>query len=644
MILLLFSAIYGIISRKAAERKTKTDFTGGCTLLFDYKIAAICTSRIHEETMRDFIHTFSQALAPYHWRVLVFTTSSDLYHQNAFTHGEETIFELLGAIEPDAVLVFQEKLHDAECLDRICQNTANRQIPTYIIEGTHAGCSDICFDFESGFEAVVRHLTDHHGIRDFHFIAGQKGNPFSETRKEIMWSVMREYGISFGEEQISYGDFWSSPTEAAVEKLIAENRLPRAIVCANDTMALTVNSVLQKHGYRIPEDVIVTGFDGLDDVYFSNPKVTSCKCDYCDLGNTAAELVRTGQTGQHIRITPKFLLLESCGCHAETAIDSSGYITMLHNTFHRYHNENSKLSEISSAIQSSRSLDEVASHLYHHLFYNMTSVLTEEFTDVTLDPMIRHSRQAFGENVYVLSDSNVPDSPDNGKLYPVRNIVPRMQYALQSEQPQILIALHQMELPLGYLVFQYEQPSYANYLKISQISVFLSSALGSYRSIRYQQHLQETYRFDQLTGLLTRSSFLQQLEIQRSIRPGESATLVLCDLDGLKFINDHYSHQEGDHAIRTVANAMRKVCADGLCCRYGGDELVSILSGIQSAEQISRDITALLDEYAAQSDKPYSISASIGISAGQDDFDTLFANADEIMYRNKTAKKAQRRD
>ncbi len=118
--------------------------------------------------------------------------------------------------------------------------------------------------------------------------------------------------------------------------------------------------------------------------------------------------------------------------------------------------------------------------------------------------------------------------------------------------------------------------------------------------------------------------------------------LVLCDLDGLKYINDHFSHQEGDNAIKTVSEALHTVCKDGLCCRYGGDELVAVLWGNVSPEAIRSRIHAILDDYNRTSAKPYLVSTSIGICCGSEDLDSLFARADEIMYQRKTAKKAQR--
>ena len=616
---------------------------GGSALMNGYRVAAICISRVHEDVLRKFITAFNEKLCENGWRTLVFSTNTDLFPQSASNRGEASIFQILQTAAIDAIVICKDKILDPSCFAFLCRTAESRHIPTYIVNGEQEGFPDLTFDHPRGFEKVVRHLVECHGIRDFHFLAGSKGNPYSEARKDVMASVLQEYGIPFDETRISYGDFWSFPAEQATLRLIEEKRLPKAIVCANDTMALAVNSVLRQHGYRVPEDVIVTGFDGLDDIMFSVPKITSCSCNYSVLGRTTAELVLSGDNRPvHHKITPELLTLESCGCCAISDFDTAKYLMELRNSFHRYQNEDDSLSGITSKIQECSSLPEVAAHLHHHLFYNMACVLTEDAADPAIDPMLRRARSSFLKNGLLLSDADHEKEPHDPIPFPIREILPDLGNIFAMKEPVILIALHQMEIPLGYLVFWYGEPKRSNYLKVGQISIALGNALGGFRSIQYQKHLQETYRYDQLTGLYTRSAFLRQFSQQQKPADNEPITLVLCDLDGLKYINDHFSHQEGDNAIKTVSEALHTVCKDGLCCRYGGDELVAVLWGNVSPEAIRSRIHAILDDYNRTSAKPYLVSTSIGICCGSEDLNSLFARADEIMYQRKTAKKAQR--
>ena len=49
----------------------------------------------------------------------------------------------------------------------------------------------------------------------------------------------------------------------AVDDMIEKNKVPRAIICANDMMAIAAGAEFQRRGYKIPEDIIITGFDKL---------------------------------------------------------------------------------------------------------------------------------------------------------------------------------------------------------------------------------------------------------------------------------------------------------------------------------------------------------------------------------------------
>ena len=71
-----------------------------------------------------------------------------------------------------------------------------------------------------------------------------------------------------------------SQTKALMERFLAEPEgLPEAIVCINDSMAIAVCEVLSDHGYSVPDDVIVTGFDGIIQEQYNFPRLTTCRRD-----------------------------------------------------------------------------------------------------------------------------------------------------------------------------------------------------------------------------------------------------------------------------------------------------------------------------------------------------------------------------
>ncbi|QHJ01690.1 diguanylate cyclase [Xylophilus rhododendri] len=91
---------------------------------------------------------------------------------------------------------------------------------------------------------------------------------------------------------------------------------------------------------------------------------------------------------------------------------------------------------------------------------------------------------------------------------------------------------------------------------------------------------------DPLTGLANRRQFRAAVdrEIDRVARSGESALLLMLDIDRFKAVNDSYGHLVGDHVLQTVARTLTAcVRPMDVLARYGGEEFAIVLPGCQSA-------------------------------------------------------------
>ena len=145
---------------------------------------------------------------------------------------------------------------------------------------------------------------------------------------------------------------------------------------------------------------------------------------------------------------------------------------------------------------------------------------------------------------------------------------------------------------------------------------------------------------DPLTGLLNRHALgprFVEIGLQARVS-GHEVSLVLCDVDSFKAINDSYGHDVGDAVLRDVAYEMRKgLRSFELVYRLGGEEFLIVLPGIDLA---GARLVAERIRTAVEALRPFGIdvtlSAGVSAAAGdQVDYEPLFKAADVALYEAK---------
>jgi diguanylate cyclase (GGDEF)-like protein len=153
--------------------------------------------------------------------------------------------------------------------------------------------------------------------------------------------------------------------------------------------------------------------------------------------------------------------------------------------------------------------------------------------------------------------------------------------------------------------------------------------------------LDEEAKTDSVTGLSNRRGFNLRcdLELARTRRDHATLSLIACDLDRFKRVNDELGHDEGDVALRTVAEAIRaEVRTVDAVGRLGGEEFGIVLPGADQEEATSiaeRVRVGVRDAFATHS-VPITISCGVATVGGPGESrETLLQTADEALYEAK---------
>lgn len=148
---------------------------------------------------------------------------------------------------------------------------------------------------------------------------------------------------------------------------------------------------------------------------------------------------------------------------------------------------------------------------------------------------------------------------------------------------------------------------------------------------------------DALTGLPNRESYQQRVEqeIHRIERYGGSLSLMVCDIDLFKRINDTYGHLAGDKVLKIIAKSLQRNLRDSdFIARFGGEEFVALMpeTSAQEAKLVAEKLRKKIEESPFNFKKePVQITISFGISqfAKGESIENVFSRADKALYEAK---------
>jgi len=161
----------------------------------------------------------------------------------------------------------------------------------------------------------------------------------------------------------------------------------------------------------------------------------------------------------------------------------------------------------------------------------------------------------------------------------------------------------------------------------------------------YEKKLEYMSVCDALTGLYNLNYFNKKIDEYKN-KKSTLLGIIMCDLNGLKLVNDTLGHQYGDTLLKNFADVLKKsVREQDVIARIGGDEFSVILTGINrnQVKKIVKRINTNIEKFNKSLDeKMLRLSVAIGCSIFEENknITEVIKEADDIMYRNKLINKA----
>lgn len=624
------------------------------------KSLAICVSGYNKNVEYKIISGIYEKCKEYDFNLLVFASmmpKSDLHNntedmQNVL-RGESEIYNLINYNKIDGMIVFGESIPENHSFEKIVASCKEHKIPLINIgDLLHVVDHNIAIRNTASMSLVVEHLIKDHGFTKINYIGGIPDNKESEERLFAYKNTLQKYEIPVEENRIGYGYFWKQ-SEECVKEFLKEEELPEAIVCANDTMAILVMDYLKNEGYSIPQDIVVTGFDGTPDADIYKPSITTIRHDFLEAGKNAFMLIKNlidGTPSEDFEIEAKLCVQESCGCKKRGDLNKIKVYDYLNDTYGARHdgllfNANiAKMNLIFSKAENSLSLFNglatgIQSFDFKKFYICICSELEREKEVFYKD---EKENLHYGISKKMVSVIRYGHDVPVGTVFSSEKMLPNDFLNEESPTVTFFSPMYFQDKFLGYTAFEPKDVIFSGELFL----VWLQIASNDIGSFYVKNELENMYIRDPLTGLYNRRGMQKMFSKFSTLAMEQKkgyVTAFCVDIDFLKTINDRFGHEAGDNAIIRTADAIRMAMPkNSINVRTGGDEFCMFYYS-EEEEDIQKYVDGInkyLSTYNEKSKMPYKVMCSTGfytrLVSENLDYRKMLKIADKELYKEKS--------
>lgn len=599
--------------------------------------------------------------------VYVFTCHLNYMESASNKQGAFHIMDLPNLHTFDGAIVVKNTIQDSDTAERLMERIAKSEIPVVCIDERvpQIPCVGIS-DYEAQ-KAIVTHLIERHQMSHINYVTGHIYNREGMERYQAYRDALTEHKIPFAEEQIYYGNYDIDSGHNAVKQFMREGKLPEAIVCANDSMAIGVLEELLRAGYHCPQDVAVTGFDNDAMAKYHHPSLTTVDRNQGQIGYQAVKrlLIEPWEKKQQfIKLEASIVYRESCGCSfertwglAEVEAQLTSQHILLENAVDSLKNMTAELAVMEELADLYEALKKYVLTTDMQSFY-LCMCDTRKIFEPDPEHIGEKEDAAYVCNEYS-PQVTIPLAYHNGEFSAVEafasgSVLPRRLCDTDAPGFYIVTPLNYRDWCFGYIVSvnsYFALYSELFYSWIMNVGIGLENVRKWKLMDAMVARLNSVWAYDALTHLYNRAGFFQYARefVAQCAKKQERMYLLFLDMDGLKQVNDNLGHEFGDQYIAKMAEVLKEcIPKNDMVMRYGGDEFVVLgrCSDSSTAAQRVGLIRASLQRINELEKQEYRMEASIGVSeylADENmDLGRLLEEADQRMYEEKKNKKKQR--
>lgn len=572
------------------------------------KRAAVLCGQPEEYIQELFLKGFTGEMMMHDMDVSVFAMYQKFQGTREREKGESAIFDLVNFSEFDAVCVIGDSIQSSDTIRKI-----NRRIkkdftgPVLYADKSVKDFPSVLQDNYSPIRKIIKHLIQRHGYKDIAFITGKQWHPHSKIRLKAFKDEMKESGLSVPDSRIFYGDFWYTSGETIAEKMLSSGeRLPEAVACANDCMAIGFAKVMESRGIRVPQDIAVVGFDCSEEGKHSPVPITSAHLPQEEFGKYTASALISMMSGKDIpvyRPNTEMFIGRSCGCCGDDMVPEYK-IREIWDTDISNDNIYSAFSEMDEELMSQTGEE----GLYNTVFNYLKQAGDLDDLSMCLNDMWWKGTSSFsGEMIEAVTlSSGVISGP--GSRFPLSRMLPDIDKIYDGPRLTYFLPLHFADTCFGYTAHTY----IGRYAPVTQeFRLWAKKIMAGMEMTKVRMELRDcsaaiesgVFR-DTLTGLYNYSGFVNQADdiLTELLRGGGHVDAYAVDVKNMSSINENYGRNTGDTVIIRIANAFSDVFSktDTRVYYLGSAEFVilRLTDSVKEDEQVFAGVKESLKAFA----------------------------------------------
>ena len=622
------------------------------------KIIGICITAVHTGYKSDFVKKLNEEIVRENFKLIVFNSLLSAYDGSVYDAGASAVYNIINYDILDCLIIFDRGLANKQSGTELISKAREKNVPVILINSENEGCFCVSDDYKTSYKNLIRHVIRDHGAKDTFFMGGYRWDPDTLDRLACYKKALGDENISFDDSMVGYGEFKDTNACEEIERIIKDRKKPpEAVFCANDIMAMAVCRQLKKMGYKVPEDVIVTGYDGIEEGKYFIPNITTVRRNIEGEALACANLLREIVNGKAekriVKIPYKVIYNESCGCPSEE--DFSDYRERMADCMRINRDFTTHESDVFAGADKFLMCDNLAEMLDALVNYNLgdkSYLCIRSMLFESLNIMYKSNLDIDHSNEYIILSSESKEEfglmKDDLKM-----IVPDAEEWFKDETVFVVNSLYVEDYQYGLYFYKTSDIGYMA-SRVNRMSRALNLSFGTIYTRMIQKGMQMELEQAAFLDPMTQISNLKGLEkwfdeysAQADTR-NNALAMAIFKLDKYKYIYENYGVREIEEVASVIARVFSKNSGrQRFSARISDDEFAIVdytgdLNDPESAQNIiSEEIKTLIDEIEnndSLKSKEYGLAMNVGYTiqdmGGDSDLRFLMRLAYGELYLN----------